>query len=427
MSDKPVSAKLRAAIWAARIIAGSVFILSGITKAIDIWGFVFKINDYLAVWQMPQPHALVLIAASAISIAEFILGMAMATGSYKRWAPWLLTAIMAVMLPLTAYIAIADPVADCGCFGDFLILSNTATLLKNIAITALLVWLLIYNRRIPGLYHPLSQWLQTAIAVAYILAVAAIGYHIQPLVDFRPYPEGTNLALAVSEAQNSGNDADNLVFIYEKDGEKREFTTDTLPDSTWTFVDRIEKQPKSASATPITLFDSDGDDVTAEAITGRGTQLLLLIPDMAHTDIAATDIIADLGNYVTQPPVNGSFAAILPSDEPDAAETWTDLAMAEYPVYTADDTEIKQLARGTMSLVLLVDGTIQWKRSVSSISPDLMESPDTDVLQQLDPQSRLTFMLLTAIFILAELLLLAFDKSSITIHHFIVRKNKKNA
>ena len=425
MPDKQVSSKLKAAIWTARVIAGSVFILSGITKAIDIWGFVFKINDYLAVWHIPQPHALVLITASAISIAEFILGMAMATGSYKRTAPWMLMAVMAVMLPLTAYIAIANPVADCGCFGDFLIISNTATLLKNIAITALLAWLLVYNRRISGLYHPLSQWLQTAIAVAYIIATAAFGYHIQPLVDFRPFPEGTNLAKEIAEAQNNDN-ADNLVFIYEKEGESRQFGTDNLPDSTWTFVDRIEKQPRPASGTPITLFDSDGDEVTSEAVTGHGTQMLLLIPDMAHIDIAATDLVADLCNYVTKPPVNGSFAAILPADAPDASETWTDLAMAEYPVYTADDTEIKQLARGTMSLVLLADGTIQWKRSVSSISPDLMENQDTDILQQLDPQSRLTFILLTSFFILAELLLLALDKSSITIHHFIVRKNKKN-
>ena len=52
MPDKQVSSKLKAAIWTARVIAGSVFILSGITKAIDIWGFVFKINDYLAVWHI---------------------------------------------------------------------------------------------------------------------------------------------------------------------------------------------------------------------------------------------------------------------------------------------------------------------------------------------------------------------------------------
>lgn len=426
MPDKTVSPRLKTAIWAVRIIVGAVFILSGLTKAIDIWGFVFKINDYLYVWHTPQPHALVLIAASAISIAEFILGIAMATGSYKRVAPWLLTAVMAVMLPLTAYIAIADPVADCGCFGDFLVISNTATLLKNIAITALLVWLLIYNRRIPGLYHPLSQWLQTTIAVAYIIAVAAVGYHIQPLVDFRPYPEGTDLAKAMAPAHDSA-DADNLVFIYEKDGQTARFTTDNLPDSTWTFVDRLDPRPQHTADTPITLFDTDGDDVTAEAIPGQGTQMLLLIPDMAQIDIAATDLLSDLCAYVAQPPVNGTFAAILPADAPDAAETWTDLAMAEYPVYTADDTEIKQLARGTMSLVLLTNGTIRWKRSVSSISPDLMNRPGTDTLQQLDPQSQLTFMLLTTIFILAELLLLAFDKSSVTLHHFISRKNKKNA
>lgn len=419
------SNRLKALVWTARVIVGAVFIVSGLAKSIDIWGFVYKINDYLAVWQMPQPHALVVVAAASISMAEFLLGFFLATGSYKRTAPWLLTAMMAVMLPLTVYIAVANPVADCGCFGDFLIISNTATLLKNIVLTAALVWLLFYNRRVAGVFHPLSQWLQTTIAVAYILLIGIVGYHIQPLVDFRPFPPGTDLGAIVAEAAE-GTDSADLTFIYEKDGQTRQFTADSLPDSTWTFVDRIEPSADN-SKQPITIFDSDGDEITADVISEHGTQLLLLIPDMDFINIAKTDFISDLCTYITAEPINGSFAAIVPADSPDAPEFWTDIALAAYPVYTADDTEIKQLARGTMSIVLLRDGVIQWKRSLSSVNSDITNGPETDILEQLNPKPQTTLMLLSAIFLLAELLVLAFDRSSITISHFFARRNKKNA
>ena len=148
---------------------------------------------------------------------------------------------------------------------------------------------------------------------------------------------------------------------------------------------------------------------------------------MDFINIAKTDFISDLCTYITAEPINGSFAAIVPADSPDAPESWTDIALAAYPVYTADDTEIKQLARGTMSIVLLRDGVIQWKRSLSSVNSDITNGPETDILEQLNPKPQTTLMLLSAIFLLAELLVLAFDRSSITISHFFARRNKKNA
>ncbi len=418
--------RLKIAVWTARVLIGGVFVVSGLTKSIDLWGFIYKINDYLAVWQTPQPHALVVVAAATISMAEFVLGFLLATGSYKRVAPWLITAIMAFMLPLSAYIAIADPVADCGCFGDFLIISNTATLLKNVAITAVLIWLLFYNRRVGGLFHPLSQWLQTAICIGYIMLVGLAGYHIQPLIDFRPFPPGTNLGQLVAESADD-TDAADIKFIYEKDGRTAEFTADNLPDSTWTFIDRIEPEEPTGSGQPITLFDSEGDDVTTDVIATEGLQVMLLIPDMDFINISLTDFLSDLCSFVTSPQVNGSFIAIVPTDSEGAPEFWTDIALASYPVYAADATEIKQLARGTMSIVLLRDGIVDWKRSLSSVNPDIISESDGDLLDNLNPQTDTILLVLSALFVVAELLLLAFDRSTITISHFFARKKKKNA
>lgn len=111
---------LAIAVWVLRVAVGAVFVMSGLVKSIDLWGFCFKIEEYLVVWNVDMPQSLCLIAALLISSAEFILGMMLAVGAYRRSCPWLLTLMMVpFMLPLSVYIFIADPVADCGCFGDF--------------------------------------------------------------------------------------------------------------------------------------------------------------------------------------------------------------------------------------------------------------------------------------------------------------------
>ena len=114
----------RMAIWVLRLALGAVFILSGFVKLVDLWGFVFKIEEYLAVWNLMQPRTIVLVVALLLSGYEFVLGALLAMGCYKRSAPWGLGLMMAFMLPLTLYLWIADPVSDCGCFGDFWKLSN---------------------------------------------------------------------------------------------------------------------------------------------------------------------------------------------------------------------------------------------------------------------------------------------------------------
>ena len=177
-----------------RILVGGVFIISGLAKAIDIWGFVFKIEEYLSVWHMMQPRSLVLMGAILLSGYEFVFGLLLLLGCYKRVAVWALTATMAVMLPLSLYLAVANPVTDCGCFGDFWVISNTLTFVKNLIITAALIALLWLNPRLhQGLFQPAIQWIVGAIISLYIVIVALYGYNIQPMIDFRPYPIGARL------------------------------------------------------------------------------------------------------------------------------------------------------------------------------------------------------------------------------------------
>ena len=156
-------------VWVARLAVGATFIISGWAKAIDPWGFIIKVNEYLAVWGMNVPEEAVLAGCVALAAIEFLTGILIAVGAMKRTAVAVAAAMMLVMLPLTLYILIADPVADCGCFGEFLIISNTATFLKNVVLSALIIYLLMRNTSVRGLYPAAIQWLVVIVSLAFPL------------------------------------------------------------------------------------------------------------------------------------------------------------------------------------------------------------------------------------------------------------------
>jgi len=314
----------------------------------------------------------VLMVAMAVSAYEAVFGFLLMCGCYKRVAPWALMASMAMMLPLTAYIAIASPVADCGCFGDFWVISNTATFLKNIVLTSALVFLIIYSPHVKtGLYKPAIQWLVGATVTLYMIIIGLYGYNIQPMLDFRPYPPGSSL---VADAGNNDDDA-MPTFIYEKDGEHREFAADDLPDdSTWIFVERKEA-PATKNSNPGIFAIYDGDDeVTGEAITGEGKELLLVIPELRRADISYTYYINDL--YEKADSAGISMVALIGASE-KGIEMWKDFSMASYPCYSVEDTALKELSRGVMSLVLLDNGRIKGKATVSSLVSGKYNDPNT--------------------------------------------------
>jgi uncharacterized membrane protein YphA (DoxX/SURF4 family) len=418
-------------MWLLRILTGAVFIVSGFVKGIDLWGFIFKIEEYLAVWGMHQPRSLIMMAALLISGYEFVFGFMLATGCYKRVAPLALTLQMAVMLPLTAYIAIASPVADCGCFGDFWVLSNSATFVKNLVLTAFLVLLLIYNPKLEnGVYKPAIQWMVGAWISLYFVIVALYGYNVQPMIDFRPYPVGSKILDVDTEAADSSDEAAEMKFVYERNGEQQEFTIDNLPDSTWTFVDRIEPLPDfavdAAGGAQFLVYDENGDEATEDAITGIGTELLLVIPEPRRVDISYTYFLNELKEWAD---TSGVKMQCLIAADRRGIEYWKDVSMASYDVYAADDTKLKELVRGTMSLVQLEDGVITSKYTLSSIDSDIIDAGPSgdDLLSEMAAAPRGWLRLLTLVFGVFLLILYLFQSLFLAINSRIKSFYQKKA
>lgn len=332
--------------------------MSGLSKMLDPWGFVFKIEDYLTTWGLSVPRTLNLTGAIGLSAFEFIAGIALLTGCFRRVTPWLTLLCMCFMLPLSFYIWIKNPVEDCGCFGEFWVISNFATFAKNIVITLMVMALLRLNRSVPGLFHKSIQWIVGISAVFYILTIGLTSYLVQPLVDFRPFPEGKSLI-----ATEDDEESDNIVFIYEKDGVKRDFSMNNLPtDDEWVFV---ERKGGDAGDSSLTVYDAvSGDEVTEDAIPVEGPALVLVMSEPARADLSDTYAINELQEAVVSR--GGQMLGLLATGN-DGIDKWLDLSMGTYPCYEADDTQLKELVRGVMAMVYLEDGIIKWKRTISSI------------------------------------------------------------
>lgn len=368
--------------WAMRILVGGVFLFSGFVKAVDPWGSLYKIDSYLAALGIDLWPNLKLVGAFALGGTEFMLGLFIILGCFRRAASIIIAIMMAFMLPLTLWVALKNPVDDCGCFGDALVISNWATFWKNVILSAAAVWLIKFNRPTHWLITPALQWIAFIVAAVYILTIELMGYISQPLLDFRPYPVGESLIAADYDIEQS---EPHYLFEYEKDSVVKSFTEDdALPDEAdgWVFVGRKEipndehvGTGKATDEKALRIWSEDGeDDMTEEVVSSSRNQLLIMMPDLAEVSPSITWKINSLFEWSRQNDVD--MAAIV-SGTPEEIERWKDISMAGYPTYTAEDTQIKEVVRGNPGVVYISDGIIKWKRALNAIYVDDFMLPGT--------------------------------------------------
>ncbi len=169
------------------------------------------------------------------------------------------------------------------------------------------------------------------------------------------------------------------------------------------------------------VFDGD-DDVTAEVLAPDSVHVLLLIPELNDIDVSSTYLVNEMNRYVESR--GGRMTGVMGTDD-EGLELWRDLSMASYDLFTAENTAIKEIARGNVSVVYMKDGIIRWKRSLDSIDSDTFASPDDLTLDRLEYSGTGYFWLLTLVFAGVELLLWAIDRSGRAVQlHFSRRKSR---
>jgi hypothetical protein len=337
--------------------------------------------------------------------------------------------LMVVMTVLTGWLAMSDAVTDCGCFGDVIVMSNTATFVKNIVLLAMVAYLMRYNVRLFNTFGHDVHWLVVVISAGFALLVASYGYFYQPMLDFRPYKVGVPLI-----GEDKMVDDNEFVFVYEQNGEKREFTIDNLPaedDSTWQFVERCELKLHSEDDDAMGLSITDGDeDVTADVLSADGDKLIFVYSQMNDIGISYTYLINILDDFARKV---GADVLGVADASPEEIENWKDVSMATYPIYTSDGTSLKMLARGNPAVVYVKEGKVVWKRTLQSIDAATVESSISgggdleSIVADYDGEQRLKYLSISYVIILILVLILNRSYRVYKISAGLIEKNKNKS
>ena len=382
-------AKLRIfAVNLCRLLLALTFILSGYVKAIDPLGTQYKLNDYAAAMHLAEyiPDWLTLTGAITLAMTEFALGIFMLFAIQRHLVSKLMTAMMVVMTLITVWIFIANPVKDCGCFGDAIKLTNGETLLKNIVLLAAAIVTAMRPLDMARLISKSNQWIVTNYSLVYIVCTSLYCLYALPTFDFRPYHIGANIKKGMEIPEGAEQPEFETTFILKKNGQTREFTLDNYPDSTWEFVDSKTVQTRQGYESPIHDFSltlaETGDDITDDVLSRKGYTFLLISPSLAYADDSNFGDIDQIYEYASEH--NIPFYCVTASTDSDI-NRWRDLTGAEYPFCTADETTLKTIIRSNPGLLLLKDATVigKWSHNQLPDPDELTASPEQLPIGQL--------------------------------------------
>ena len=338
-------------------------------KAVDPLGTVYKIEDYLKAFGGFFTDLLPLAGAAAICLitVEFLLGVCLLFNIRTRIVSWIVLAFYLFMTPLTLWIALNNPISDCGCFGDALVLTNWQTFWKNVIFLCLVIVLLCCRKAIPQLFSWWAELILVLIGIAGVAGIMGYSYTHLPPLDFRPYKVGNHIPTLMEIPENAEPDVYETTLIYEKDGKQQTFTLDNYPkgDSSWTFVDQKSVLIKKGFEAPIHDFEiltMDFEDITYDVLESESPVALVIMYDLKKTNRDLLNTVSAL--YHTY----ANFYILTGSGEEEVVEMAEELGWDEETTWSVfcytDPVTLKTIVRATPGLIVVQNGTIIEKHNL---------------------------------------------------------------
>ena len=345
-----------------RVVLGLVFAFSGLVKALDPLGTVYKIEDYLKAfggfWTDLMPLAGV--AAVCLILTECVLAWVLLSNTWRKTGSVLTLLFYCVMLPLTFWISITNPVSDCGCFGDAIVLTNQQTFIKNVFLFGLAFswFMMVWFISEPGKLHKTGQWLWPGLGLILnsLLMIYTVSYI--PLVDFRPYKVGADLIKMLEIPEDAPADVYKTTLIYaDQDGNEKEFTLENYPknDPNWTFVDQKSELVSKGYESPIhdfIIYDNEDNDITYDILEAEDTVTLCILYDLKRADKGAAIKVAALAAKT-----ENLYILTGSGEEEIAGFEFPE----EVPVCFCDPVTLKTIVRANPGVVVLNHGVITKK------------------------------------------------------------------
>ena len=325
----------------ARLVLAIVLILSGFVKAIDPLGTQYKIADYLEALHLGQyaPDMMTLGAAILLSAFEFGTGICLLFAIRRRLVSRLVLLMMLIMTTLTLWLALANPISDCGCFGDAVVLTNGQTFWKNVVLLVLAIIVRKWPLEMMRFVSRSNQWIVTNYSALFIILVSGWSLYDLPYFDFRPYHIGTDLRKGWQQMME-GQESPYADFFIER--------------------------------------NDNGNDITDSVFNSRGYTFLLVSPHLEKADDSQLDRINELFEYADD--MGYPFYCLTASGR-KGIYRWQDITGAEYPFCQTDETVLRTIIRSNPGLLLLKDGVIIGKWSHNNL-PVIEAEKDSQPLEK---------------------------------------------
>lgn len=359
-----------------RIVVGIVFVFSGFVKGIDPWGSAYKFTDYFNAMHLEWLIWTALPMGILLAFAEFAIGVALLSNIFMRFTSWLALLFMIFFTGLTLWIAIANPVTDCGCFGDAIVISNWETFYKNIVLILLTIIIFIYRNNMKGLPGKKAGYMLSIILAVVYAGFVVYSYNHLPVFDFRPYKVGVNIHEAMSVPADAPQDEYENIFYYVNNntGEVERFTEENYPwqdTLNYSFHDIESILVQKGYEPPIhdfTIETPEGDDIIDFFLYADNYVFMLIAYDLSKSSLKSQEKINTLANWALGSEMEFiCLTSSLPSD----SEAFARENGAPYEFFNTDEITLKTIVRSNPGLMVVKDGIIVAKYHYNDIpSPE---------------------------------------------------------
>lgn len=351
-----------------RIVVGVVFVFSGFVKGIDPLGSTYKFIDYFEAFHMQFLNFSAFPLAILLISMEITIGVSLLFNSKLKIVSWILLLFMIFFTILTFVLAITNPVSDCGCFGDAIIMTNWETFYKNLVLILPTILIFIKRKEISKSCCNKSQI--TIIITAFVASIALSIYNYRhlPIIDFRPYNVGANITEKMSIPPDAPLPEYKTILKYKKDDMIKEFDLNNLPDSSWEWVETENIMISEGYVPPIhdfSIVSSDNDDITDIILSDTKFTFLFIAYDLSKASIKNTDRIQSIHLNCEQKS-NCNLIGLTASLTEDI-KNYKDKTGFTFTFYNCDPITLKTIIRSNPGLMLIKNGTILGKWHINDL------------------------------------------------------------
>jgi uncharacterized membrane protein YphA (DoxX/SURF4 family) len=347
-----------AMIRTAQIVLGLLFLFSGFSKGVDPLGTAYRIEDYFIAYQTEWMMPAAVFLSFVLNAAELLMGALLLFNIKPKQTSWLVLLMMILFTLTTFNDALNNPVPDCGCFGDALIMTNWQTFYKNLVILIFVMIVFFNRRKIKNVYSHSAQWAMIAGFVAIFIGFQYLNYSNLPMLDFRPWKVGNKMIIDKQLPVKYY-----LTYKNKKTGEVKEYLSPDFPYDDprwieeWEYVSQRVEDPNVVPGMNLAIINENGEDVTRSYLNIPDFHFFVVSWDLAKADKAAFRQI----NFLHEKAIEYDISMIvLTASFPEQIKAFKKrLGISEdLRFFNADDVVLKAMIRANPGLILMKDGKV---------------------------------------------------------------------